>query len=138
MSTLYDYLPVVSPDYVAYFPIDSYDNAFVVGGEKNVEIHSGYSISEERILFSPQTKFYINLQWSLMSEVDAELLLDFYHNPLKACGTYRSFYFTPVSQYSSVQHTYVVRFNSPLEETFSNVKRYGVGNLQLIVLGRKP
>jgi hypothetical protein len=136
-STLYDFLPNKVPDYVAYLTVDPQD-VLVVGGTKNIEIHEGYGVSEERILFSEQTKFYINLQFTVMSESDEEYLLDFYHDSDKSCGTYRSFYFTPPTTYGSSSHTYVVRFNTSLESTFQNVKRYGIGNLQLIVLGRKP
>jgi len=137
MGVLYDYLPSVTPDYNAFFPIDSYDNALVVSGDKAVEVHSSYSTSEERVLFSGQTKFIINLQFSLFSEIDEELLFNFYNNEDKACATYRSFKFQPVSQYSSESgHVYVVRFGMPLETVFMSVKRYGTGNIQLVVLGK--
>jgi hypothetical protein len=137
MGVLYSYLPTKVPDYNSYFPIDSYTDSFIVGGEKSIEIHSNYGTSEERVLFSPQSKFYINLQFSLISEIDEELLFNFYHDENKACGTYRSFYFTPILQYSSEQHTYVVRFNTSLESMMSNIKKYGIGSIQLIVLGKK-
>ncbi len=120
--SLYDYLTSVTPDYEATLSVDPQE-VVVISGEKEVEIHRGRGRSEERIILSDQSKFWVKLQWRVLSETDHSTLFGWYHDPTKGCGTARTFWWTPPVQYDS--HTYVVRFDCRWESFMQNYKNYG-------------
>ena len=133
--SLYDYLTSVTPDYEATLSVDPQD-VMVISGEKEVEIHRGRGRSEERIILSDQSKFWVKLQWRYLSETDHSTLFGWYHDPTKGCGTARTFWWSSPAQYDS--HVYVVRFDCRWESFMQNYKNYGLANLLLFIVGRKP
>jgi len=133
--SMYDFLTSISPDVESTLSVDP-QQVMMVSGQKEVEIHQGRGRSEERIILSDASKFWVKLQWNYLSEADHSTLFDFYHDSAKGCGTARTFWWSPPVQYDS--HTYVVRFDCRWESFLKNYKNYGVGNLLLAILGRKP
>lgn len=132
--TLYDYLTDVTPDYdTTTLSVDPQE-VMVISGEKEVEIHAGRGRSEERIILSDQSKFWVKLQWRVLSEADHSTIFDFYHDPAKGCSMGQSFKWDPPAQYDS--HIYVVRFDSRWESFLQNYKNYGIASLIFYVLGR--
>ena len=136
IETLYDFLTDATPDYDYTLVVDPQDVMYI-SGEKEIEIHRGRGRqAEERIILSDESKFWVKLQWRFLSDADHATLFGVYHDPTKACGTARTFYWTPPTQYDS--HTYVVRFDCRWESFLQNYKNYGVTSLIFAVLGRKP
>lgn len=134
--TMFDFLPNATPDYITTTLTVDPEEVMVVSGEKDVEIHQGRGgSSDERVILSEQSKFWVKLQWRNLSEDDHSTLFDFYHSASKGCGTARTFYWQPPEQYDS--HIYVVRFDSKWESFLQNYKNYGVATLILYVPGRK-
>lgn len=133
--TLYDFLTDISPDYTATLSVDPQDIIYI-SGEKEIEIHRGRGRSEERVILSDESKFWVKLQWRYLIEADHSTLFDWYHDPVKACGTARTFWWSPPAQYDA--HVYVVRFDCRWESFMQNYKNYGVASLLLYVAGRKP
>lgn len=131
---MYNFLTDVNPDYEATLTVDP-QNVITISGQKEVSIHQGRGLSEERVILSDQSQFRIKLQWRYLSEADHSTLFDFYHDPDKGCGRASSFWWEPPAQYDS--HTYVVRFDSLWESFLQNYKNYGLASLLLYVLGRK-
>ncbi|MEW5803721.1 MAG: hypothetical protein AB1847_16630 [bacterium] len=136
IMTMYDFLTDVTADYSATLSVDPQD-VITISGEKEVEIHRGRGRSEERIILSDQSRFWVKLQWRVLSEADHSTLFDFYHDPAKGCGTGRTFWWQPPAQYET-SHVYVVRFDCRWESFMQNYKNYGIANLLLYVAGRKP
>lgn len=132
--TMYDYLTDVTPDYNGTLSVYPQDVMYIRGG-KEVEIHRGRGRSEERIILSDLSKFWIRMQWRGMTEADHSTIFDFFHDPDKGCDKGFSFYWTPPSQYDS--HTYVVRFDSSWESFLHSYQIYGIGAITFYVLGRK-
>jgi len=134
---MYDFLTdVTPPDYSGTLAVNPRD-VMVISGEKEVEIHRGRGRSEERIILSDQSRFWVKLQWRYLSEADHSTLFDFYHDPAKGCGLARTFWWDPPEQYDS-SHIYVVRFDCTWESFLQNRKNYGLANLLLYIAGRKP
>ena len=134
MSTMYDFLTDEVPDYEGYLPVDPQIVLGVSGG-KEVNINRGRGRSEERIILSDTSKFWFRVRWNGLKPADQESLFAFYHDPNKACGTGRSFWFSAPTQYDS--HTYVVRFDSDWNSFLSNYEIFQVAEMLLYVLVRK-
>lgn len=132
--TMYDFLTDQVADYTSTVLSVDPQNVLTISGEKEVEVHKGRGRSEERIILSDASKFWVKLQWRYLSEADHSTLFDFYHDPNKGCGTGRTFVWTPPSQYDA--HQYVVRFDCRLESFLQNYQNYGIANLLLYVVGR--
>lgn len=133
--TLYDYLTNVTPDVLGELIVDPQDIMYI-SGEKDVEIHRGRGRSEERIILSNQSRFWAKLQWRFLSEADHSTLFRFYHDSTIGCGMAQTFWWDPPAQYDS--HIYVVRFDCRWESFLQNYKNYGIANLLLAIVGRKP
>jgi hypothetical protein len=132
--TLYDFLTDQVADYSATTMSVDPQEVLTISGEKEVEIHSGRGQSEERIILSDQSKFWVKLQWRSLSEDDHSTLFDFYHDPNKGCGRGRTFQWSPPAQYDN--HVYVVRFDCRWESFLQNYKNYGIASIILYVTGR--
>lgn len=133
--TMYDYLTDKLADYTTTTMSIDPQVVMAISGEKEVQINKGRGLSEERVILSDQSKFWVKLQWQALSEADHSTLFDFYHDSDKGCGTGRTFYWQPTAQYDS--HVYVVRFDSRWESFLRNYQTYGIGSIVLYVLGRK-
>ncbi len=136
IETMYDFLTDVNPDYSGTLSVHPQE-IMGISGEKEIEIHRGRGgSSEERIILSDQSKFWVNLKWNSLSEEDHSTLFSMYHDSTKGCGTARTFYWVSPTQYDS--HIYVVRFDCRWESFLRNYKSYGVASLLLYIVGRKP
>ncbi len=133
--TIWDFVGDLAADYSATeFTVDPQD-VIPISGEKDIEIHKFPGRSEERIIMSEDSRFWVKLQWRYLSEADHSTIFDFYHDSAKGCATAKSFYWVPPTQYSS--HIFTVRFDCKWESFLQNYKNYGIANLLLAVLGRK-
>lgn len=131
--TMYDYLDDVTPDYNATLVVNPQGVIYIKGG-KEVEVHKTRGRTEERVILSDESMFQIKLQWSALEESEMSTIFDFYNDSSKACGKAYSFIFDMPTQYDS--HSYVVRFDSSLDNFLYNYQTYGITNLLLYVLGR--
>lgn len=136
--TIYNYLPALTADYVTTTLSVNPQNVMQIGGEKDIVINKGYGVAEERIILSTQSLFQIKLQWQVLSDADHSTLFEFYHDPVKACGIAKTFYWTPPLQYLAANHDLTVRFNCRWESFLQNYKIYGIASLIFAVLGKKP
>jgi len=137
MSILYNYLSYKTADSTSELEVDPQD-VMILTSQKESSIHEGYEpYNEEIISFSGTKKYFLNLQFSTLSETDFEYIFDFFNDPDKADGNVRSFYYTPNNQFEDT-YTYVCRFNiDTLSGFLKSYKTYGYANLTLKVLGRK-
>lgn len=135
---MYDFISSLTADYTTTTLSVDPQVVMQIGGEKDIIINKGYGVSEERIILSTQSRFQVKLQWNVLSEADHSTLFDFYHDSAKACGTAKSFYWTPPAQYLASSHDLTVRFDCRWESFLQNYKNYGISSLLLAVLGKKP
>jgi hypothetical protein len=132
---MYDYLEDVSPDVEQTLSVTPQDIIYITG-DKKIAIHKGDDRSEERIILSDQSEFWVILQWIKLSSSDSGTIMNFFHSTSYGCAQAKSFWWTPPANWDG--HTYVVRFDGPLNQFWKNYLVYGVTNLRLYVLGRKP
>lgn len=133
MATMYDYLPNTTFDYDYTFDIVPQD-IIVFEADKEVAIHRGRGINEERVILSNQSLFRIKLTFTYLSQTDHNTIFALFHDSDKACGKAYSFKWAPPSQYDS--HTYVVRLDSSWNSFLKNYQNYGIASLWFFVLGR--
>lgn len=87
--------------------------------------------STETYSFTTDEFFIVPIQWSGLSESDADAVIDFYLNSVKGNKLASSFLWThPTDGY-----TYVVKFNSPIEWDQIAPATYRVPVIELRVLG---
>lgn len=128
---IYDYVSAVAADYTAT------ELTLIAQGEireeslENVVIHLGDDGSEERVSLSTTPVFFITFRYNVLTESDAGTVLDMYHTNVN--GMAKSFYFT-----LNDGHTYTVRFDTNLARVGQSKSRYGIPDIRLKVLGRKP
>lgn len=132
---IYDFVDDKVPD-VEQTLIVSPQQVIFEDGEKNIEQHEGDDDSEESIILSSDTVFYVRLGWQNISQSDAGTIFNFYHSSSYGCGTAKSFWWTPPSSYDG--HTYVVKFRGPLGRSYFPRIRYAIPSIVLRVIGRKP
>jgi len=131
---MYDYLEDKTPDSPTITLSVTPQGTIYEDGAKNIEIHEADDDSEEAVILSTKTIFYVQLQWTAITEDEVGTIFDIYHDPDKACGTAKSIYW----QHPTDGHTYVVKFRSNLKKFKLNPPIYGVATLNLKVIGRKP
>lgn len=131
---MYDYLSVVSPDYAYTLDMPGQD-VQQYDGRKNVKIKEYDDETETRLIRSSQSVFFVSVTWPFLTESDAGILFDLYHDANKACGMGRSFRWKNYGEPEARRHTYVVRFASPLPETVRPAGSFGITNILLKVLG---
>jgi len=134
---IYDYLSAVAvtPDYNVTLDI-SPQKVFYEEGSKNQIVHLGDDDSESVISFSDDSIFYIRTLWEELSESDAGIIFDFWHDSAKANGKARSFKFQDHG--IADQHTYTVRFDSNVTRTIKMSSIFGFTEMRLKILGRAP
>jgi hypothetical protein len=132
---MYDFLSDAVPDVEQTLTVDPQEIIFEEG-EKAIEQHEGDDNSEESIILSTSTVFYVTLIWKNISQSDAGTIFNFYHSADYGCGTAKSFWWTPPSSYDG--HTYVVKFRGPLKRAYFPRLRYACPSVVLRIIGRKP
>ncbi|MDD5062222.1 MAG: hypothetical protein PHN44_08095 [Candidatus Marinimicrobia bacterium] len=133
--TMHGYLSDLTADYNYTLSIDPQE-VMTIGGESDTMINKGLGVTEERIQLSTQSRFQVKLQWRYLSEADHSTLFDLYHDPNKAAGISKTFYWTPPAQYLA-SGSCTVRFDCRWESFLQNYKNYGLASLVLAVLGKK-
>ena len=135
---MWDYLSAtpVTPDYNSILDVRP-QRIMIIDGTKNQVVHLGDDNSEEIISYSTDSVFYVALQWDALSESDAGTIFDFYHDTAKGNAIARKFKWTNYAEISD-QHTYTVRFASPLPRSVIPGNIHGFANILLKVLGRAP
>ena len=99
-------------------------------GFKNQVIHIADDNSEERITLTTGSMFYVSWSWEVLSEDEAGLVMDFYHDPNKANGIGRTFKWL-----AHDTNTYVARFDCKLPRSGQNLDQWGYPEIRLRVLG---
>jgi hypothetical protein len=86
-----------------------------ITGDKNQVVHEYDDTNISVVSISDQSFFIMQLQWEYRDDTDRNLVFDWWHNPLKANGRARSFYWQhPVF----TDEYYTIRFTTPLTERF--------------------
>lgn len=126
-KTPYDYIGVAVPDVDVILTIKAQGQVSEQSRENTV-VHLGDDESEERIILSTTPVFFLVFPYNVLSESDSGTVLDLYH--ASAQGMAKSFKCTHLT------HTYVVRFDMPMERKGQAPSRYGVPNVRLKLLGK--
>lgn len=99
-------------------------------GYKNQVIHLADDNSEERVTLVAGSIFYVVWNYNQLSESDAGIVFDHYHDPAKANGMARSFKWT-----AHDTKNYVARWDCKLSRAGNALSRWGFQALRLRVLG---
>lgn len=128
---IYDYVSIAVPDNSTTLSVTP-QSIIQELGSKNVEIHEGDDGSEERIILSSTSVFYVTLSWTNKSESDIGTVLNYYHNAAAGNGMSESFLW----EHPTDGHTYVVRFASDVRRDIMMGNFFGITNVRLKILGR--
>lgn len=106
-------------------------NVMTEVGDKRQIVHEFDDGTVGVVPVSDQTYFNVTLEWTYLSQSDCDLILDFWHNPVKANGRARTFYWRhPIDS-----KDYVVRFQGPLSKNYSTGLLQGITSCSLRVEG---
>lgn len=136
--TVYNYLSAATADYTTTTLTVDPQSVMTINSAKDVVVNQGYGVAEERIVLSSTSRFRVKLMWNVLSEADHSIIFDFYNDSAKGCGKGRTFYWTPPAQYLAASHDLTVRFDCDLDSSLQNYKNYGIMNVLLAVIGKKP
>lgn len=129
---MFDYLDAATADYTLATLSVTPQQVLVETGSKNQVVHQADDNSEEYISFSNDSIFYVSLQWEILTESDAGIIFDFFHDSAKGNGITRTFYW----EHPTDGHTYVVRFADALPRTISYPELYGIQQIRFKILGK--
>jgi hypothetical protein len=130
-SEPYDFLSIAVPDYDYTLSLVAQE-VFQEEGFKNQKIHLADDNSEEVVNLSTGSIFYATIPFPMLTESDAGIIFDLYHDPVKANGMGRTFKWL-----SHDGHIYVVRFNMKLGRTAGpGATRFGVPSVSLRLKGK--
>ena len=132
---MYDYLSTIAPDYAYTLDMQPHDT-LVEEGDKNVKIKEYDDETETRIIRSSQSRFFVTLIFTHLTESDAGIIFDLFHDSAKACAKAKTFRWLNYAEPSARRHTYVVRFAEALPRSIKAAGHYSYGNIRLKVLGR--
>ena len=128
---LYDYISTIASDVNQTLSITPNGEITEEGGF-NQTIHMGDDGSEERITISDNPIFFVQFDWSILSESDIGTIFDLYFDTAKAKGMSNSFKWSSRGD----GHTYVVRFDSKLTRGGVTQSLMGTKGVRLRILGR--
>ena len=103
-------------------------------GDKEQEIHDMDDGSVVVIGISSSNFFTIPVQWTGITALNHDILIDMWHNELKGAGRRRTFYWA----HPFDSHIYTVRFMTPLTSSYDEVGNLSVSPVTLRVEGNKP
>ena len=132
---MYDYLSVATADYDYTLDLPS-QGIIYEKGAKNIRVKEFDDANEARATICNQTVFYVTLQFTYLSESNAGIIFDLYHNTNKAIGMAKTWKWIHYGEPSARRHTYVVRFAAPLSRKIRPTEIYGYTEIKLKVLGR--
>jgi len=122
---VYNYLPIIAPDYTGLILSTKPHNTMEIVGKKSQVAYVLKDGSHKVQEISNQSYFNVSLQWEFLSQIEYDEVSDLWHNPSKANGFERTFKWLNPSD----QATYVVRFMSELSidyNTIGDIQAYGV------------
>ena len=112
VNTMADYLPGAMADYNYTLNVTPQAVLPQEGDRKQV-VHEYDDGTVAVVTLASQSQFNIRLQWDLIPDADASIILDLYHDPNKANGRAYTFY----SHHPIDERDYVVRFMTQLTQT---------------------
>jgi len=111
---MHDYLSDVAADCVTTLSVTP-DAVLTEKGRKHQVLHIFDDASVVGVSINDDSYFEVTLQWDVISESDAGLILDMWHDKTKANGIENMFYWVhPIDG-----HTYTVRFLTEIERAYS-------------------
>jgi len=132
---MYDYLSSATADVNITLGAGAYEihpqGVIAEHGTKNAVILEGDDGSEQRVSLSDDSIFHMTLSWEHLTESEAGILFDFYHDSAKGNGRQKSFKWE--SPWDG--HTYVVRFDCDLDRERKAYDVFGFMNVKFKVLG---
>lgn len=129
-----DYLPIKTADYTAVTLEITPHSVLNEEGEKKQIVHE-FDSGIMNVYNLGTTYFNITLQWDYLTDTEAGVITDLYHNPNKADGRRKTFYW----KHPTDGKTYVVRFMAPLvrSERAGVLGAKAIPNISLRVEGVK-
>lgn len=130
---MYNYLGPKTADYTAEILQIKSQVIIPETGNKSQVVHGFDDGSVSVVGLSSSSFFDVQLQWPRILPADKIMIMDLWHNPAKADGLRRSFYWA----HPTDKHIYTVKFTSPLVVERRPVTM-GIQTLSLRVEGNKP
>lgn len=127
---MYNFLPEVTADCTDILMVNP-QSVMPSKGRKNQIVHTFEDGRESVAIVSDTSIFEVELQWGYVSDAERSTIMELFHNPTKANGSARSFYWqNPIDN-----NMYVVLFLTPLRTVFKPALNIGIETMKLRVLG---
>jgi len=130
---MYRYLTTKTADYTTTMLEIPSQVTLSQSGNKSQVSHDFDDGSLAVVGLSSSSYFDVQLQWNYITEANKDIILDLWHNPLKADGMRRTFYW----KHPKTLKYYTVQFTSPL--VVDDVPAaMGIQTVSLRISGNKP
>jgi len=124
-------LPTISADYTTTTLDITPNKVLTVVGAKAQVIHEMDDGSVAVVSESDTSAYQVQLQWDVLTEAEHAIIMDYWHNPLKANGMKRTFkWLHPITLV-----VYVVRFLTDLSSTHNTHEYKDISTITLAVEG---
>lgn len=110
LVTMWDFLPVLTADYDYTLDISPH-KILPMTGDKSQLVHKKDNGSISVYTISSQSYFDVEVTWDILVSVDYAVIFDLWHNPLKANGMGRTFYW----EHPLENLVYTARFMSKIK-----------------------
>lgn len=134
---MYRYLSSVTAD-CSDILIVTPQNVMPSQGRKNQIEYEFEDGKVDTISISNTSIFEVELQWEYVSDIERSTIFELYHNPLKANGAGRSFYWRHPIKVDGLYKTYTVRFMTPIRIVYKEKIHTGIETVKLRIIGLKP
>jgi len=130
---MYRYLATKTADYTTTMLEIPSQVVLSQSGNKSQVSHDFDDGSLAVVGLSSSSYFDVQLQWNYITEANKDIILDLWHNPLKADGMRRTFYW----KHPKTLKYYTVQFTSPL--VVDDIPAaMGIQTVSLRISGNKP
>jgi len=124
-------LPTISADYTTTTLDITPNKVLTVVGAKAQVIHEMDDGSVAVVSESDTSAYQVQLQWDVLTEAEHTIIMDYWHNPLKANGMKRTFkWLHPITLV-----VYVVRFLTDMSSTHNTHEYKDISTITLAVEG---
>ena len=124
-------LPTISADYTTTTLDITPNKVLTVVGAKAQVIHEMDDGSVAVVSESDTSAYQVQLQWDVLTEAEHAIIMDYWHNPLKANGMKRTFkWLHPITLV-----VYVVRFLTDMSSTHNTHEYKDISTITLAVEG---
>lgn len=124
-------LPAISADYTTTTLDITPNKVLTVVGAKAQVIHEMDDGSVAVVSESDTSAYQVQLQWDVLTEAEHTIIMDYWHNPLKANGMKRTFkWLHPITLV-----VYVVRFLTDMSSTHNTHEYKDISTITLAVEG---